>query len=104
MNKTPKWIKDIWAVQSRPKCARKGVDCSGKMTKEHALYYAGRQIQEPWAIIDLCWHHHLGAGLNKRMNEYLAIMRATPEDLAKYPRVDWAQKLSYLKKTLGIDS
>ena len=84
------------------KCVRKGSDCSGRITVEHVFIYAGSQIDDYWNFLPLCWYHHLGAGLNKRLNEYLAIMRATPEDLAKYPRVDWAQKLSYLKKILDL--
>jgi len=78
-------------------CARKGSDCRGRITIEHSFLYAGTQINELWALLPLCWHHHLGTGLDKRLNEYLALQRATPEDLAKYPRTDWAQKLIYLK-------
>lgn len=105
MNPIPQKIRKIIAIDRYYRtCARKGPDCNGRITIEHALIYSGRQINELWALLPLCWHHHLGSGLNKRLNEYLAIMRATPEDLAKYPRVDWQQKLSYLKKILDIDS
>jgi len=70
---------------------RGSAHCSGRITWEHAFIYAGRQINEEWAIIPLCWFHHLGAGLNKRFNEYLALRRATEEDLKKYPNRDWKQ-------------
>lgn len=63
---------------------------------EHAFKYAGRQIIEPWATVPLCWYVHEGPGKNKRINEFLALRRATPEDLAKFPGVDWTQKLKYL--------
>jgi hypothetical protein len=53
--------------------------------------YAGRQINEAWAIIPLCEFHHLEAGFNKAMNQRIALLRATPEDLAKYPRIDWSK-------------
>ena len=70
-------------------CARSDHECSGRITWEHAFIYAGRQVNEVWAIIPLCWYHHLGAGLDKRINERISIARATDEDLAKYPRRKW---------------
>jgi len=71
-------------------CARADHECSGRITWEHVWIYAGRQINEVWAIIPLCWHHHLGEGLDKRENERISIARATDEDLAKYPRRKWS--------------
>jgi hypothetical protein len=35
-------------------CARANIDCAGRITWEHAILYAGRQVQECWAIIPLC--------------------------------------------------
>lgn len=79
------------------KCARaKEGGCDGRITWEHAFIYAGKQINEKWAIIPLCRYHHLGDGLDKRKNQLIALQRATPEDLAKYPKTDWEQ----LKKSL----
>ena len=74
-------------------CARaEDGGCWGRITIEHALIYAGKQINELWCLLPLCWFHHLGEGLNKAKNQLIALSRATPEDLAKYPRLDW-QKL-----------
>ncbi len=70
-------------------CARKDYECNGRITWEHAFIYSGRQINEAWAIIPLCEYHHLGQGMNKRINEQIAISRATEEDLQKYPKRDW---------------
>jgi len=72
-------------------CARANGDCRGRITIEHAFIYAGRQINEMWAYVPLCWRHHLGDLLDKKINERLAVSRATPEDLEKYPRRDWSQ-------------
>ena len=74
-------------------CARDGADCSGRVTWEHAFIYAGKQINEKWAIIPLCWYHYLGAGMNKRINEAIALSRTKSEDFEKYPRKNWAQML-----------
>ena len=64
-----------------------GGECRGRITFEHAILYANRQVQERWAIIPLCVYHHLGVGLNKRWNINYALSRATREELAKYPRL-----------------
>lgn len=82
-------------------CARHGPDCAGRITWEHAFIYAGKQINEVWAIIPLCWHHHLGSGLNKELNQWISIQRATPDDLLKYPNKDWEQLYKYLESKYG---
>lgn len=71
------------------RCARQDQFCEGRITWEHCFVYAGKQVNEKWAIIPLCWHHHLGKGLDKAVNRAIAIARATAEDLAKYPKKDW---------------
>src|SRR5690349_12289112 len=76
-------------------CARASATCKGRITFEHALTYAGRQVQEVWAIIPLCAFHHSvdefqdGPGLNKRINREIAMSRATEADRQKYPRLKW---------------
>lgn len=79
------------------KWAREGSDCKGRITWEHAWIYAGRQINEKWAIIPLCVFHHLGLGLNKKMNQALSLERATEEDLSKYPKKDWDNERLWLE-------
>lgn len=60
---------------------------------EHCFIYAGKQINEWWAIIGCCWYHHRGPGLNKEYNRYCAIKRMTEKDLKqaefKYPKFNW---------------
>ena len=82
-------------------CARKGIGCSGRITIEHAFIYAGRQINEIWAYVPLCWHHHLGEGLDKNFNRWLSLRHATEQDLAKYPRTDWKQLIHHLSFKYG---
>lgn len=80
------------------KCERwKEGDCAGRLTFEHVWIYAGKQINEFWAIIRLCWHHHLEAN-DKQFNEWVSINRASEEDLAKYPNRDWQQRKKYLNQ------
>lgn len=69
-----------------------GHTCGGRVTMEHALIYAGKQIQEKWAIVPVC-----AAGqevdafqdahtMKKDMNVWVALNQATDEELAAYPR------------------
>lgn len=74
-----------------------GFDCSGKVEWEHAFLYAGKQINEPWAIVPVCTYHHRGKGLNKEFNQYQAIIRADIDDLCRrMPKKDWQQIYNYL--------
>lgn len=94
MHKTNKKTFDKIAIE-RPPCERKAVlhdhVCEGRSTMEHAFLYAGKQIPDKWAVVRLCEWAHLGPGLNKRINQWLALRHATPQDLAKYPKTDWEQ-------------
>lgn len=65
-------------------------NCSGRITWEHVWIYAGKQINEEWAIIALCEYHHLGKGLDKDWNRYVSLRLAEGVDKTeKYPRKDW---------------
>ena len=97
MRKIPEGMKEqILADEYYQKCARKNNECAGRITWEHSFIYAGKQINEVWAIIPLCVYHHLGAGLEKEINQLIALKRATDIDLQKYPRKDWQQLYRYL--------
>lgn len=99
MNRIPiKLRKEIAEDPYMKTCARKNGECNGRITWEHAWIYAGRQIQEKWAIIPLCVYHHLEEGLDKRENQRISLARATKEDLSKYPKKDW----EYEKRQLAL--
>ena len=94
------------------RCAFAGIDhpagpCAGRITREHAIIYAGKKIQERWAIIPCCAKHHAvdeyqDAGtMNKRMNKWAALNRATDEDLAKYDRANYKQERDLLNREFG---
>lgn len=81
--------------------------CDGRITWEHAFIYAGRQIDEVWAIIPLCEYHHSigihhGTGdLQKKKNHWISLNRATNEELQKYPRADFIKMRHDLNKLYG---
>lgn len=82
-------------------------ECKGRITREHAVYYAGKKIDEAWAIVLLCaWAHEVdqfqdGGGMVKEIGEWIAINRMTKEDEARFPRKDWKQRRKYLNGKYG---
>lgn len=75
--------------------------CAGRITWEHALTYKGKQIQERFAIIPLCYEYHLGNALNKERNQWVALNRMSDDDERKYQRANFKQKRNYLNKKFG---
>ena len=73
------------------------VDCQGRITWEHTLTYGGKQINECWAIVPLCEYHHF-TKLNKNYGRYIALLRATKEELNKYAKANFPQQLEHYKK------
>lgn len=100
-----KLLNDILSDKFYEACIRRNDgECRGRITLEHALIYAGRQINEKWAILPVCEYHHAvgdfqgSGGLDKRFHEWVAVNRMTDEDEKKYPRVDWGQLRKNLNK------
>jgi len=108
MNNTPKKIRDYWEEDPAMRCDRHDEgNCAGRLTKEHALIYAGKQIQEIWAILDICAFHHEvdqyagSGGMDKKKHEWIAISRMATSDFIKYPRRNWRQDLVLLESIYG---
>lgn len=106
---SPRVKKILTALQEMKVCIHNDEDCQDETGRrparaewEHAFIYAGRQIDEWWAIIGVCWFHHRGPGLKKEYNRYRALLRMTKKDIEeaqrKYPRVDWAGERQRLIK------
>lgn len=91
------------------KCARADEGgCDGRITWEHALIYAGRQMDEAWAILGICSYHHAvnqhqdGGGMNKEKHEWLALRQAPEGRLqAMSKAINYEQKLKYLNSKYG---
>lgn len=89
MRKINKTLKNkIASDKYYQKCSRLcDGNCQGKITWEHAIIFAGRQLNEKWAIIPLCEYHHAvnqyqdGGDLNKEINVCIALNRATDREL-----------------------
>lgn len=106
MNNVPKSLKDQWKNDTTIKfCLRKDEgNCQGRLTKEHAIIYAGKQLQEDWAILDICEFHH-GVNqfqdrgdLNKEKHVFIALSRAPKSRLVELSKaIDYITLLARLK-------
>jgi len=83
-------------------------DCGGGITWEHALIYAGNQMDEAWAIIKLCERHHAvntyqdGGDLQKEKNVWIALNRATDQELVAVSKaIDYKKLRERLNKIYG---
>lgn len=89
MNNVPQKLRDQLANDPEyQRCALRGYHfCGGRITWEHVIVFAGKQLQERWAIIPLCARGHgvdewQDAGtLDKQRNLWVALNRATDEEL-----------------------
>ena len=87
MRKIPESVKRILQAEPNICALRDYPPCGGRITWEHAIIYAGRQLNEPWAIIKICECHHAvntyqdGGNFNKELNILTALNRATEEEL-----------------------
>lgn len=111
MTKIPAKVRSEIARDQRYKyCMLKGHHghiCGGRITWEHALIYAGRQVQEKWAIISVCAagqevdEYQDAHTMNKEMNQWVAFNLATPADLNRYPRAPWLFEKKRLNDIYG---
>ena len=82
--------------------------CEGRITREHAVYYQGKRIQARWAIIPLCAKYHSvdqfqdNGLLNKSMNRWIALNRATEEELESYERANFVRERDILNGRFGL--
>ena len=74
-------------------CVHDSHECEGRVEWDHVFIYAGRQVNEKWAILPTCSWHHRNITRYRKESERIAVARATPEELAKYPRRDWSAYL-----------
>lgn len=81
-----------------------GDPLSGRLLEwEHAMTFAGSKINEKWAIISICWLVHRGGKLNKEVNRWIALNRATTEELKAVSKaVPYLNMREHLNKIYGV--
>lgn len=83
--------------------------CEGRVTMEHSLIYAGKQVQEKYAIIPVCARGQEvdqfqdAHTMNKELNVWVALNRATDEELKKISKaVDYIRERDRLNAIHGL--
>lgn len=114
MNNVPPKLKKQWEQETKDGikrvCLRSDEgNCQGRLTKEHVLTFAGRQIQEEWNILDICAFHHSvdqfqdGGDLNKEKHVWIALNRALEVRLREISKsVDYLALKSRLDAKYGV--
>ena len=78
-----------------------------KIDWHHVWIYAGKQINEKWAIMPIWEMKHSPMGDNdsvhrcketRELVQYLSLKRATDDDLEKYPNKNWKLIFKNLKE------
>lgn len=98
-----KMRQELEKLERMQRCAVKrlcyGETCVGRIEWHHVWIYAGRQINELWAIVGACKKHHDQVDSDPTIKNAFKIdslLNATEKDLAKYPKADWEQRLRRL--------
>lgn len=81
------------------RCALHGLSvfygpCSGRIEWHHVWEYAGRQINEKWAIVGACHEHHEGVKRDRKVKDAFerhSLAMLTAEEASKYPKKNWKQ-------------
>ena len=110
MNNIPaKLKKELLVDPEYKKCALFGYhECDGRITFDHTIIFAGRQVQARWAIIPVCARGHEVDGyqdahtMDKDMNRWVALNRATDDELRAVSRaVDYIRERARLNAVYG---
>lgn len=109
---TPK--KMLAAMETDPfykECALKGRHghiCGGRVTRDHALKYAGRRLNEYWAIVPICARGHEvdeyqdAHTMDKTLNVWVALNRATDSELRAISKAtDYIRERTRLNNIYG---
>lgn len=111
MNNIPKSLRRQLAADPEYKrCALEGYhECGGRITWEHTIIFAGRQVQERWAIIPICARGHEvdkyqdAHTMDKNMNKWVALNRVDNATLKRYCKtIDYFRMRDLLNKRYGV--
>lgn len=102
MRPIPQRIKDTLERMPRMRaCELRGEGfgmCHGRIEWHHVFIYAGKQINELWAILGACHGHHTLVQSDRIVREAFerrSLEIATKDELAKYPARDWEKIIRF---------
>lgn len=107
-NVPPRLRKQLAADPEYARCALAGHpdhECGGRVTWEHAIIVAGKQVQERWAIVPVCAagqevdDYQDAHTMDKDMNKWVALNRATDDELEAISRA-----IPYIRERARLNS
>lgn len=110
MNNIPTGLKkQLLSDPEYTRCALLGYHtCGGRITLEHALIFAGRQVQERFAIIPVCAagqevdQYQDAHTMDKNRNRWVALNRASEEELRSISKaIDYRRERDRLNAIYG---
>lgn len=83
-------------------------DCRGRITRSHDVYVAGKKVQRMWAVPPICAAAHgvdefqdAGTMVPQRMRRWVALNRATDEELMEFPKAGLIRERERLNLEYG---
>lgn len=93
---------DPWMTKCVHRYLKNPSPCEGRVEWDHSVFFRGRQVQEPFAIVPACYRHHRGGQLDRNLHTLFALQRATNKTLVAHSKAeDLLQKRAYLMKKYG---
>jgi hypothetical protein len=95
---SPKVKAELILDPRMKKCCVADKKCLGRIEWHHVWTYGGKQIDRPWAIVGICHYHHSiveHPDIKKKV-QTISIEKATIQELAEFPKKDWAQIIKSL--------
>lgn len=68
------------------RCCLADNTCEGRIEWHHNLIYAGKRVNEKWAVLPCCHYHHTSESHFKEQLNKIMCSRASVEDLEKYSK------------------
>ena len=82
-----------------------GYECEGRVEWHHNLIFAGRQVNEKWAILPLCHWHHNRINQYKKKCDWVMLNRVTDEELKPFCKaIDYIGMRAKLNTEYGTRS
>lgn len=86
------------------KCCIADTNCSGRIEFHHNLIFAGKQVNEEFCILPICYYHHEKEKhqIYKEKLNWIMWGRATDEQILRYSKaINYGETLIRLEKTYG---
>ena len=104
----PKLKKEILADPYYKICAMAGMEghtCGGRITFDHTIIYASKQLNKRWAIVPICARGHSvdkfqdNGELDRQKIVWIALNRATNEELLEISKV-----IPYMRERVRLNA